>query len=47
VDGVSLELDASIPDGPGPFPTVILVHDGGWNHGDKTDTFRRIFEPMK
>src|SRR6266516_3893746 len=23
---VSLTLDASIPDGPGPFPTVIIVH---------------------
>ena len=46
VDGVSLKLDAWIPDGPGPFPTVILVHGGGWNHGDKTDTFRWIFEPL-
>lgn len=34
--GVSLKLDASIPDGPGPFPAVILVHGGGWNAGDKS-----------
>ena len=32
---VSLRLDASVPDGPGPFPVAILVHGGGWSHGDK------------
>ena len=36
VDGVSLRLDVSVPDGPGPFPTVILIHGGGWNAGDKS-----------
>src|SRR2546421_13063494 len=30
-----LLLDAGIPDGPGPFPAVIVVHGGGWNSGDK------------
>ncbi len=35
VDGVSLRLDAYVPDGPGPFPAVIMVHGGGWNSGDK------------
>ncbi|MEO6568728.1 MAG: alpha/beta hydrolase [Opitutaceae bacterium] len=34
--GESLKLDAYVPDGPGPFPTVILVHGGGWNGGDKS-----------
>jgi alpha-L-fucosidase 2 len=33
--GVSLRLDASVPDGPGPFPVAILVHGGGWSRGDK------------
>lgn len=33
--GVSLRLDAFVPDGPGPHPAVILVHGGGWNAGDK------------
>eukprot|EP01031_Cornospumella_fuschlensis_P017692 gene17692-21640_t len=33
--GVSLRLDAYVPDGPGPHPTVILVHGGGWSGGDK------------
>ena len=27
--GVSLTLDAYVPDGPGPFPGVLLVHGGG------------------
>lgn len=34
--GESLKLDAKIPDGPGPFPAVILVHGGGWSGGDKS-----------
>ena len=46
VDGVSLKLDASIPDGEGPFPTAILVHGGGWQQGDKQTTFYPIFEPL-
>lgn len=36
VGGVSLKLDAFTPDGPGPFPAVIMVHGGGWNSGDKS-----------
>ncbi len=46
VDGVSLNMDAWVPDGPGPFPAVILVHGGGWQHGDKETTFNPIFEPL-
>jgi alpha-L-fucosidase 2 len=34
--GESLRLDACVPDGPGPFPAVILVHGGAWNAGDKS-----------
>ncbi len=33
--GEKLLLDASVPDGPGPFPIAILVHGGGWCTGDK------------
>ena len=28
-----LLLDASIPDGTGPYPIAILVHGGGWSRG--------------
>jgi len=31
-----LLLDASVPDGPGPFAAVILVHGGGFAGGNKT-----------
>jgi acetyl esterase len=37
--GVSVLLDAHIPDGEGPFPAVILVHGGGWTAGDRTAAF--------
>ena len=33
--GKPLLLDARIPDGPGPFPAVIVVHGGGWSGGNK------------
>ena len=46
VDGVSLKMDAWVPDGAGPFPAVILVHGGGWQQGDKQTTFNPIFEPL-
>jgi acetyl esterase len=46
VAGVSLKMDAWVPDGPGPFPTAILVHGGGWQQGDKETTFNPIFEPL-
>lgn len=32
----ALLLDASIPDGDGPFPIAILIHGGGWDSGDKS-----------
>ncbi|HEY8995676.1 MAG TPA: alpha/beta hydrolase [Lacunisphaera sp.] len=34
--GVSLKLDANVPEGEGPFPVAILVHGGGWTSGDKS-----------
>jgi alpha-L-fucosidase 2 len=37
--GVSLKLDAHIPDGKGPFPAIVLVHGGGWVAGHKTVNF--------
>ena len=44
--GVSLTLDAFVPDGAGPFPTCILVHGGGFTKGDKTSFIKPLFEPL-
>ncbi len=45
--GVSVKLDAHVPPGKGPFPTVILVHGGGWSGGSKTAAFvQPLFEPL-
>src|SRR4051812_27620097 len=44
--GVSLKMDAWIPDGKGPFPTVIVVHGGGWQNGDKQKNCQPLFEPL-
>ncbi len=43
---VSLLMDAWIPDGAGPFPTVILVHGGGWQAGDRQKDYKPFFEPL-
>ncbi|MDC3960007.1 alpha/beta hydrolase [Polyangium jinanense] len=34
-----LTLDIRVPEGPGPFPTVVFIHGGGWMFGDLS-TFR-------
>jgi len=46
VDGESLKLDASIPDGKGPFPVAILIHGGGWGRGDKANVHVPPTEPL-
>jgi alpha-L-fucosidase 2 len=38
--GETLKLDICTPDGPGPFPVVVLVHGGGWGSGDKAGAER-------
>ncbi len=43
---VSLTLDASVPDGGGPFPAVILVHGGGFTKGDKQTYVKPLFKPL-
>jgi acetyl esterase/lipase len=44
--GVSLKMDAWVPDGKGPFPTVVVVHGGGWQNGDKQKNYAPFFEPL-
>src|SRR4051794_5617678 len=44
--GVRLLLDASVPDGAGPHPMVIVVHGGGWGSGDKQQDTGPITEPL-
>ncbi len=46
VEGKALTLDASVPEGKGPFPTVILVHGGSWGRGDKRSYVTPLFEPL-
>ncbi len=46
IGGVSLELDAFVPAGDGPFPTCILVHGGGFTKGTKQSFITPIFEPL-
>ncbi len=43
---ISLTLDAFVPEGPGPFPTCILVHGGGFVRGDKQSFIKPIFAPL-
>ncbi len=45
-EGVSLRMDASIPEGNGPFPAVIIVHGGGWVAGDRRTNVQPLFEPL-
>lgn len=38
-----LELDAWIPDGPGPHGVALLVHGGGWEAGDRVTYIAPMF----
>ncbi|MDX2152962.1 MAG: alpha/beta hydrolase fold domain-containing protein [Bryobacteraceae bacterium] len=44
--GESLTLDAWVPEGPGPYPTVIIVHGGGFVAGTKTSYVKPLFGPL-
>jgi acetyl esterase len=44
--GKPVLLDLHVPDGPGPFPTAILVHGGGFDEGSKSTNVRPLFEPL-
>jgi acetyl esterase len=42
----SLQFDASVPDGNGPFAAVIIVHGGAWVSGDRRRSVEPLFEPL-
>ena len=44
--GQSLQLDAIIPEGRGPFPAAIVVHGGGWVAGDRRWNVEPLFPPL-
>ena len=46
-DGVSLTLDAYVPDGAGTYPAVVIVHGGGFRNGDKQTYVPPLFEPLQ
>lgn len=45
--GFSLTLDASIPDGPGPHPALVIVHGGGFIAGDKQTYVPPLFPVLE
>jgi len=45
-EGMSLRLDASVPEGSGLFPAAIVVHGGGWVRGDKKIDVAPLFKPL-
>lgn len=42
----TLQLDAFVPDGPGPFPAAIIVHGGAWVTGDRKQSVEPLFAPL-
>ena len=42
----AIRLDASVPTGVGPFPTVIIVHGGGFERGNKAMYVPPVFDPL-
>ncbi len=44
--GVSLTMDASIPESAAPAPAVIIVHGGAWVSGDRVRNVEPLFQPL-
>src|SRR5258708_4105031 len=42
--GTPVLLDLHVPDGPGPFPSAILIHGGGFDQGSKSTNVRPLFD---
>ena len=46
-DNLDLQLDAYLPAGKGPFPSVVVIHGGGWMSGSKRQLGRWAAELAK
>ena len=46
VEGITLRLDASIPNGGGLFSAAIIVHGGGWVGGNRRIDVAPLFQPL-
>ncbi|HAE12261.1 MAG TPA: alpha/beta hydrolase [Opitutae bacterium] len=46
-DNLDLKLDAYLPAGKGPFPSVVVIHGGGWMSGSKRQLGRWAAELAK
>ncbi len=44
--GYSLQMDAHVPEGEGPFPAVVIVHGGAWVTGDRKRSVEPLFKPL-
>jgi alpha-L-fucosidase 2 len=44
--GFSLQFDAHVPSGKGPFPAAIIVHGGAWVTGDRRHSVEPLFKPL-
>ncbi len=44
--GYSLQMDAHVPEGDGPFPAVVIVHGGAWVTGDRRRSVEPLFKPL-
>jgi alpha-L-fucosidase 2 len=44
--GTPLFMDASIPEGPGPFAAAIVVHGGGWVRGNRSTDVAPLLPPL-
>jgi alpha-L-fucosidase 2 len=45
-EGQPLRFDATVPEGKGPHPAVIIVHGGAWVTGDKQYSVQPLFQPL-
>ena len=46
IDGVSLRMDASVPESGESVPAAIIVHGGGWVRGDRRTEVEPLFKPL-